>query len=370
MRRRFLQFLLAFTLVGVGSGSAPALLAQAKLEPLVYDISFPDPASKTFHVDVTVPTGTRASVDLMMAIWSPGFYGLQNYADKVTAFAAKLVPFACQRRFPRHVIFNVNGPGVPPENRTNIFKPYFTTTANGTGLGLATCYAIVVRLSGEISVRSTVGLRSEFIVTLPAVDVPVDDPAVVHPLVRSLLVENRLEVVALLEVGVDVLLPVELADDEVEILVLLLRHVLDEQAPGHGPPLDERLEHAEHVAAPLRLVGQQRSRRVEDARRDEPAGAPLQAVGLGEVELGGDFLPLLAAFARGRSRGIARGSTNGPIVGMTPSRSGPDIGSRAACAASTPVLPPRPGNISPVFTYSWFTTIRKRSDAVLPAGNG
>jgi predicted metalloprotease with PDZ domain len=61
----------------------------SNLAPLVYTISFPDPASKTFNVDVVVPAENRESVDLMMAIWSPGFYGLQNYADKVTAFAAK-----------------------------------------------------------------------------------------------------------------------------------------------------------------------------------------------------------------------------------------------------------------------------------------
>ena len=34
--------------------------------------------------------------------------GLAYDFSAVTAFAAKLVPFACQRRFPRHVIFNVN----------------------------------------------------------------------------------------------------------------------------------------------------------------------------------------------------------------------------------------------------------------------
>src|SRR6185295_16459883 len=68
--------------------SAVPLGAQ-KLEPIVYTISFPDPASKSFNVSVVVPTGKRASVDLMMAIWSPGFYGLQNYARNVSAFAAK-----------------------------------------------------------------------------------------------------------------------------------------------------------------------------------------------------------------------------------------------------------------------------------------
>ena len=84
--------------------------------------------------------------------------------------------------------------------------------------------------------------------------------------------------------GVDVFLPVELPDDEVEIVVLLFRHVLDEQAPRHRPSLDERLKHCEHVAAPLWLIGEQRARSVQDARRDQPACATLEPVGLGEVD--------------------------------------------------------------------------------------
>lgn len=44
-----------------------------------------------------------------------------------------------------------NGPGVPPENRTNIFKPYFTTTANGTGLGLAVVHQIVLAHGWDIA---------------------------------------------------------------------------------------------------------------------------------------------------------------------------------------------------------------------------
>ncbi|HTI37516.1 MAG TPA: hypothetical protein VL484_08170 [Vicinamibacterales bacterium] len=59
------------------------------LDPLVYTISFPDPASKSFAVQVHVPAAAKPSVDLMMAIWSPGFYGLQNYADRVSDFSAK-----------------------------------------------------------------------------------------------------------------------------------------------------------------------------------------------------------------------------------------------------------------------------------------
>jgi len=43
-----------------------------------------------------------------------------------------------------------NGPGVPPERRTEIFKPYFTTTKQGTGLGLAVVQQIVLAHGWEI----------------------------------------------------------------------------------------------------------------------------------------------------------------------------------------------------------------------------
>src|SRR6186997_1979197 len=84
--RFFLALAATFVLASVSSQTS-TLTAQ-KLDPLIYTISFPQPASKTFDVKVEVPTGKRASVDLMMAIWSPGFYGIQNYADRVTAFSA------------------------------------------------------------------------------------------------------------------------------------------------------------------------------------------------------------------------------------------------------------------------------------------
>lgn len=43
-----------------------------------------------------------------------------------------------------------NGPGVPPEHRTEIFKPYFTTNQKGTGLGLAVVQQIVLAHGWEI----------------------------------------------------------------------------------------------------------------------------------------------------------------------------------------------------------------------------
>lgn len=44
-----------------------------------------------------------------------------------------------------------SGPGVPVENRTEIFKPYFTTHEEGTGLGLAVVQQIILAHGWEIT---------------------------------------------------------------------------------------------------------------------------------------------------------------------------------------------------------------------------
>ncbi|MFZ5993759.1 MAG: ATP-binding protein [Thermodesulfobacteriota bacterium] len=61
------------------------------------------------------------------------------------------------------------GKGIPPENLTKIFNPFFTTkpVGKGTGLGLSMVYSIVKKHDGEIKVESEVGKGTTFIVTLP-----------------------------------------------------------------------------------------------------------------------------------------------------------------------------------------------------------
>ena len=62
-----------------------------------------------------------------------------------------------------------NGAGIPPENLSSIFLPFFTTkpVGQGTGLGLAICHGLVQELGGAIEVSSTVGEGTTFTVTLP-----------------------------------------------------------------------------------------------------------------------------------------------------------------------------------------------------------
>jgi len=60
-----------------------------------------------------------------------------------------------------------NGRGIAPENLPNIFRPFFTTKGDGTGLGLSLARRIVEDHQGRIDVSSTVGQGTTFMVILP-----------------------------------------------------------------------------------------------------------------------------------------------------------------------------------------------------------
>jgi len=59
------------------------------------------------------------------------------------------------------------GRGIPPENLPNIFRAFYTTKGNGTGLGLSLARRLVEEHHGRIEVSSVVGRGSKFVVFLP-----------------------------------------------------------------------------------------------------------------------------------------------------------------------------------------------------------
>ncbi len=60
-----------------------------------------------------------------------------------------------------------NGKGMTPDEMSKIFVPFFTTKAQGSGLGLALCQQIVEEHEGTILVKSEPGRGSVFSVLLP-----------------------------------------------------------------------------------------------------------------------------------------------------------------------------------------------------------
>ncbi len=59
------------------------------------------------------------------------------------------------------------GPGIPPENLSRIFEPYFTTKAKGSGLGLAITRRIVEAHGGTITVTNEARGGCRFLISLP-----------------------------------------------------------------------------------------------------------------------------------------------------------------------------------------------------------
>jgi two-component system NtrC family sensor kinase len=76
------------------------------------------------------------------------------------------------------VRFSDTGSGIPSHLLASIFDPFFTTKhhdeghRSGTGLGLSVSQGIVARHGGTISVTSTVGAGSTFIIHLPVTTIP------------------------------------------------------------------------------------------------------------------------------------------------------------------------------------------------------
>ena len=59
------------------------------------------------------------------------------------------------------------GPGIEPDERERIFRPFWSRDGSGTGLGLAIARELAVALGGRIELESSDGRGSRFTLVLP-----------------------------------------------------------------------------------------------------------------------------------------------------------------------------------------------------------
>ncbi len=86
---------------------------------------------------------------------------LADHATKVAAGVSPASSFI-------HIRIQDDGCGIPAENLSKIFEPFFSTKGQkGTGLGLAVVWGIIEKHNGLITVASEVGKGTAFTILLP-----------------------------------------------------------------------------------------------------------------------------------------------------------------------------------------------------------
>jgi signal transduction histidine kinase len=68
------------------------------------------------------------------------------------------------------IIVSDNGQGMTPEEQEQLFTPFFTTKATGTGLGLAYAQQVILEHNGEIRCESQPGKGTTFTIALPVAE--------------------------------------------------------------------------------------------------------------------------------------------------------------------------------------------------------
>lgn len=123
-------------------------------------------------------TGTWAVVDgdevlLRQAISNLARNALEACAGASVAPDIRLEASRDDRGRVVHVRVSDNGPGIDPALRERVFRPFFTTKRDGTGLGLALVLKIVVTHNGRVRVVDRPEGGTTMDVTLPCLPTPI-----------------------------------------------------------------------------------------------------------------------------------------------------------------------------------------------------
>lgn len=126
------------------------------------------------------------------------------------------------------------GIGIPEENLSSIFDPYFSTKQKGSGLGLATSHSIIKYHGGCVSVESKLGHGTTVHVSLPAAlgqevqDAPESARRVAHGKGRILVMDDEASIRTLASNMLEFLgYDVEVVDDGIAVVERYRRALMD-----------------------------------------------------------------------------------------------------------------------------------------------
>jgi C4-dicarboxylate-specific signal transduction histidine kinase len=127
-------------------------------------------ANVTLKFDAELPL-PEVSID-RLRVQHVLFSLFQNALDvSVQNPAAPWVKFGIRaEKYAVEISVTDSGGGIPQETRSQIFKPFFTTKPNGTGLGLASSRAIVEAHDGTIGFEADAGGGTRFWFRLPVAE--------------------------------------------------------------------------------------------------------------------------------------------------------------------------------------------------------
>lgn len=127
----------------------------------------PEAASRQVQIEVEAASQVKASVDVDRVVQM--LLNLMNNAIQAMPDGGVLKIELWQQSGSACILVSDTGVGIPPAHLPHIFEPFWTSKATGTGLGLALCRKVAEEHGGGLTVESSVGIGTEFVVTLPAV---------------------------------------------------------------------------------------------------------------------------------------------------------------------------------------------------------
>ncbi len=130
------------------------------------DFAGPSARQKRIEIKMFMP-GSLPAVMLDRDLFKQAVLNLILNAEQAMPNGGELTVQAECRGDAVHLSFIDTGDGISPEVLPQIFQPFYTTRAGGSGLGLPTARKIIEAHGGQIDAQSECGRGTKFTVVLP-----------------------------------------------------------------------------------------------------------------------------------------------------------------------------------------------------------